>query len=158
MSGLVGRQGFEPWKPMASGLQPDPFVHSGTCPIGTSRNASEIAGIGPQQLARFTVLDAPVARTNHPFTAGYGAYSSLMDRDGLNQIVLKCFIIWRELTYVKANLKIFRDLGGRGRVDGITSLEVENEREQGEQSKEGPARTAEDPKKQVKIFRQEIPQ
>ena len=29
---LVGRQGFEPWKPMATDLQSAPFVHSGTCP------------------------------------------------------------------------------------------------------------------------------
>ena len=30
--GLVGRQGFEPWKPMATDLQSAPFVHLGTCP------------------------------------------------------------------------------------------------------------------------------
>ena len=29
---LVGRQGFEPWKPMATDLQSAPFVHLGTCP------------------------------------------------------------------------------------------------------------------------------
>jgi hypothetical protein len=31
-SGVVGRQGFEPWKPMATDLQSAPFVHLGTCP------------------------------------------------------------------------------------------------------------------------------
>jgi len=30
--GMVGRQGFEPWKPMATDLQSAPFVHLGTCP------------------------------------------------------------------------------------------------------------------------------
>ena len=30
---MVGRQGFEPWKPMAADLQSAPFVHSGTCPF-----------------------------------------------------------------------------------------------------------------------------
>jgi hypothetical protein len=29
---LVGRQGFEPWKPMATDLQSAPFGHLGTCP------------------------------------------------------------------------------------------------------------------------------
>jgi hypothetical protein len=29
---MVGRQGFEPWKPMATDLQSAPFVHLGTCP------------------------------------------------------------------------------------------------------------------------------
>ena len=33
--GLVGRQGFEPWKPMATDLQSAPFVHLGTCPTPT---------------------------------------------------------------------------------------------------------------------------
>jgi hypothetical protein len=30
--GMVGRQGFEPWKPMATDLQSAPFGHLGTCP------------------------------------------------------------------------------------------------------------------------------
>ncbi len=34
---LVGRQGFEPWKPMATDLQSAPFVHLGTCPFGYSK-------------------------------------------------------------------------------------------------------------------------
>ena len=29
---VVGRQGFEPWKPLATDLQSAPFVHSGTSP------------------------------------------------------------------------------------------------------------------------------
>ncbi len=29
---VVGRQGFEPWKPMATDLQSAPFGHLGTCP------------------------------------------------------------------------------------------------------------------------------
>ncbi len=29
---MVGRQGFEPWKPMATDLQSAPFGHLGTCP------------------------------------------------------------------------------------------------------------------------------
>jgi hypothetical protein len=32
MPGVVGRQGFEPWKPMATDLQSAPFGHLGTCP------------------------------------------------------------------------------------------------------------------------------
>ncbi len=32
MPALVGRQGFEPWKPMATDLQSAPFGHLGTCP------------------------------------------------------------------------------------------------------------------------------
>ena len=30
---MVGRQGFEPWKPMAADLQSAPVVHLGTCPL-----------------------------------------------------------------------------------------------------------------------------
>ena len=30
---LVGRQGFEPWKPLAADLQSAPVVHLGTCPL-----------------------------------------------------------------------------------------------------------------------------
>ena len=30
---VVGRQGFEPWKPMAADLQSAPVVHLGTCPF-----------------------------------------------------------------------------------------------------------------------------
>ena len=30
---LVGRQGFEPWKPMAADLQSAPVDHLGTCPF-----------------------------------------------------------------------------------------------------------------------------
>ena len=33
---MVGRQGFEPWKPMAADLQSAPFVHLGTCPVNNS--------------------------------------------------------------------------------------------------------------------------
>src|SRR5581483_936822 len=33
--GMVGRQGFEPWKPMATDLQSAPFVHLGTCPCAS---------------------------------------------------------------------------------------------------------------------------
>jgi hypothetical protein len=33
---MVGRQGFEPWKPMATDLQSAPFGHLGTCPIFSS--------------------------------------------------------------------------------------------------------------------------
>lgn len=33
---MVGRQGFEPWKPMAADLQSAPFVHLGTCPFNNS--------------------------------------------------------------------------------------------------------------------------
>ena len=31
--GMVGRQGFEPWKPMAADLQSAPVDHLGTCPF-----------------------------------------------------------------------------------------------------------------------------
>ena len=48
--GLVGRQGFEPWKPMATDLQSAPFVHLGTCP--------NIAKVSRFNLVR--------AKTNHP--------------------------------------------------------------------------------------------
>ena len=42
--GLVGRQGFEPWKPMATDLQSAPFVHLGTCPnITTSLDSFSYA-------------------------------------------------------------------------------------------------------------------
>ena len=37
---LVGRQGFEPWKPMATDLQSAPFGHLGTCP-NLRRNSSD---------------------------------------------------------------------------------------------------------------------
>ncbi len=30
---MVGRQGFEPWKPMAADLQSAPVDHLGTCPF-----------------------------------------------------------------------------------------------------------------------------
>ncbi len=30
---MVGRQGFEPWKPMAADLQSAPVDHLGTCPL-----------------------------------------------------------------------------------------------------------------------------
>ena len=32
-SDMVGRQGFEPWKPMAADLQSAPVDHLGTCPF-----------------------------------------------------------------------------------------------------------------------------
>ena len=34
---VVGRQGFEPWKPMATDLQSAPFGHLGTCPKHLAR-------------------------------------------------------------------------------------------------------------------------
>jgi hypothetical protein len=34
---VVGRQGFEPWKPMATDLQSAPFGHLGTCPKHPAR-------------------------------------------------------------------------------------------------------------------------
>ena len=34
---MVGRQGFEPWKPMATDLQSAPFGHLGNCPKSTHR-------------------------------------------------------------------------------------------------------------------------
>ncbi len=35
---VVGRQGFEPWKPMATDLQSAPFGHLGTCPKHTAHS------------------------------------------------------------------------------------------------------------------------
>src|SRR5689334_20496220 len=35
---VVGRQGFEPWKPMATDLQSAPFGHLGTCPKSPAQN------------------------------------------------------------------------------------------------------------------------
>ena len=35
--GMVGRQGFEPWKPMAADLQSAPVDHLGTCPFDQCR-------------------------------------------------------------------------------------------------------------------------
>jgi hypothetical protein len=40
---LVGRQGFEPWKPMATDLQSAPFGHLGTCPKHPAYNTVSIA-------------------------------------------------------------------------------------------------------------------
>jgi hypothetical protein len=39
---VVGRQGFEPWKPMATDLQSAPFGHLGTCPKISSEKNSQL--------------------------------------------------------------------------------------------------------------------
>jgi hypothetical protein len=42
---VVGRQGFEPWKPMATDLQSAPFGHLGTCPKHPARDTKNKYGI-----------------------------------------------------------------------------------------------------------------
>ncbi len=39
---VVGRQGFEPWKPMATDLQSAPFGHLGTCPKHSAHDTIKI--------------------------------------------------------------------------------------------------------------------
>ena len=42
---MVGRQGFEPWKPMAADLQSAPVDHLGTCPfdqVGPTQTVFEL--------------------------------------------------------------------------------------------------------------------
>jgi hypothetical protein len=42
--GMVGRQGFEPWKPMATDLQSAPFGHLGTCPTSPAQEINLTTG------------------------------------------------------------------------------------------------------------------
>src|SRR4051794_14480922 len=58
--GMVGRQGFEPWKPMATDLQSAPFVHLGTCPnIAKSLDSALCA---QKQTIPLTVLLFPMVQ------------------------------------------------------------------------------------------------
>src|SRR5437867_11843147 len=52
---MVGRQGFEPWKPMATDLQSAPFGHLGTCPklLHTTQQISQDAEKVRQRRSRF---------------------------------------------------------------------------------------------------------
>src|SRR5206468_13104897 len=70
---VVGRQGFEPWKPMATDLQSAPFVHLGTCPsefvdtrVSTPRDTAIPCQQDRESESKHTPPRSQVSRPLHP--------------------------------------------------------------------------------------------